>query len=448
MPIQFPDFQRISFDEANPWLVGAERGQKFAQSSMQFPQDLMAKMLANQIAQVQAKYAEPITQQYLTKSIQANQWNPKIWQSEIGLRGAEAGKMEKETQWYDKEAAARIGLQNAQAQGSSAEASMNQMKLNYLSKMLGNGGNAGSGPSMQGDGMTTGNTSSGGSTNSPSTAPSRYGIETPSPTQDDIGNKVLFGIDTFTPRQQQSYQRQQKQNDMFTKQIAESVQNANSAQKARQALSIFNNAMDKANFTGEYWGTTPSSGWRTAVHPMSDFSNEQIADNAVANLIPGAMAEIKEAMGAGKFSVIDMQAAQQMKVSRTMNKESRKSASNFMNGIFSRMDEQSKFYQTVGNPNAGVDKNTADLLWQNYQNDFPVYDKNTSSFNPDNLNNWPLYTTPKAIASVKATGTYKPTDAEKNSFMMQVPDGKGGYVVAPIKRGKVESAFRKGAKPL
>jgi hypothetical protein len=97
MPIQFPDFQRISFDEANPMLVGAERGQKFTQSAMQFPQDLKAKMLANEIAQVQAKYAEPMAQGNLTSLNQANQWNPKIWGSEINLRGAQAGQAGAET---------------------------------------------------------------------------------------------------------------------------------------------------------------------------------------------------------------------------------------------------------------------------------------------------------------------------------------------------------------
>lgn len=97
MPIQFPDFGRISFDEANPMLVGAERGQKFMQSAIQFPQDMQAKILANQIAQVQARYAEPMAKEGLTAAQQQNQWNPKIWGSEIGLRGAQATNLGAET---------------------------------------------------------------------------------------------------------------------------------------------------------------------------------------------------------------------------------------------------------------------------------------------------------------------------------------------------------------
>lgn len=90
MPIQFPDFQRISFDEANPMLVGAERGMKLGQSAIMFPQDLQQKILANQIAQVQAKYAEPNAQASLKTAQQHNVYDPRIWESEIGLRGSQS----------------------------------------------------------------------------------------------------------------------------------------------------------------------------------------------------------------------------------------------------------------------------------------------------------------------------------------------------------------------
>lgn len=97
MPIQFPDFGQISFDQANPFLVGAERGQKMTQSAIQFPQDMRAKMLANQIAAVQAKYAEPMTQADLLKEQLFNKFYPQDKQSEIGLRGAQATNLGAET---------------------------------------------------------------------------------------------------------------------------------------------------------------------------------------------------------------------------------------------------------------------------------------------------------------------------------------------------------------
>lgn len=87
MAIQFPDFQRISFDEANPLLTGMSKGQNLMQNLLQFPQDLQSKILANEIAKVQAKYAEPNAQASLTTAQQHNQYDPRVWESEIGLRG-------------------------------------------------------------------------------------------------------------------------------------------------------------------------------------------------------------------------------------------------------------------------------------------------------------------------------------------------------------------------
>lgn len=128
MPIQFPDFGRISFDEANPLLMGMARGQNLAQNFMQFPQDLQHKILANKIAEAQAQYAMPMQQQKLIGLQQANQYNPRLWESEIGLRGAQTGKLGKETSWYDREAQARLNSANAEQAFQKAQTN----KINYL----------------------------------------------------------------------------------------------------------------------------------------------------------------------------------------------------------------------------------------------------------------------------------------------------------------------------
>jgi hypothetical protein len=468
MPIQFPDFQRISFDEANPWLVGAERGQKLAQSSMMFPQDMQAKMLANQIAQVQAKYAEPMAQQSLTAAQLSNKWNPKIWQSEIGLRGAQAGKLGKETQWYDKEAQARVNLEGAQTAGLNAEAGMNKLKLDFLKSTLQPQSNQGGSSSPAGGGDMSGGAgmpSNAGSASAPSagsgySTPSIqspasntiYGIDTPTLTKQDIANKMLMGIDTFTPRMENAKKQQQDQYSQYQKTLSETIQEANSAQKAKQVLAMFNNAMDNTGMKGPYWGSTPSEGWRTTYHPADSVKNAQIADNAVSNLLPGAITELREAMKSGQFSVADLNAASRMKVSRTMDNDTRRTQTQWLNGIYDRFDEKAKFYSSMGNPRTGAQKANADMLWEQYQREFPLikekFDKNGNPIGVDyqgtSLGNWPLYTTPRAIASIQATGTYKPSAAERNTFMMQLPSGE----VVPIKKGKVESAFRKGARPL
>jgi hypothetical protein len=460
MAIQFPDFQRISFDEANPMLVGMERGQKLGQSAMMFPQDMQAKILANQIAAVQAKYAEPMAGQALTKAQQENQWNPKIWQSEIGLRGAQTGLANQQTQWYGKKTASDIALQNAQTQQASIEAQQNLLKLNYLKAQLGQNGQTGAAAAGGGGGMgqpgmqPTGGSSpamGGGAATQPQgmQAPASpngiYGIQTPQLTQADIFNKMMLGMDTFTPKMENAKKQQQDQYDQFQKGLASSIQEANAANSMNQAISVFNQAMDKSFYKGSRLGHAPSSGF---LSPPGDLSPEQTADRSALQMLPSAIETLKDAMGSARFSNLDMNMASKMKFDRTMTDDARATQTQWVNGVNDRIMEKSKFLSTLGNPQSGAKKTDADLLWSAYQQDFPLISSDGKSYQGSNLGNWPLYTTPKAIASIQATGTYSPSKSEKNVFMMNVPDGKGGYVQMPIKKGKVESAFRKGAKPL
>lgn len=465
MPIQFPDFQRISFDEANPWLVGAERGQKYMQSAMQFPQDLQSKILANQIAQVQAKYAEPMAAQGLTKAKQENEWNPKIWQSEIGLRGAQTGLTNQQSQWYGKKTASDIALQNAQTQQASIEAQQNQLKLNYLKAQLGNAAGTGGGNAPMGEGGGIGGYPiQGGGSAQPmpggagAAAPQAqagqqqqpaqstiYGIQTPQLTQTDIFNKMMLGMDTFTPKMQNAKAQQQDQYTQYQKTIAQSIQEANAANQMNQAISVFNHAMDGSFYKGSRLGHAPSSGM---LSPPGDLSPEQTADRSAMQMLPAAIETLKDAMGTARFSNLDMNMAGKMKFDRTMTDDARATQTQWVNGVNDRIMEKSKFYSSLGNPQSGAKKTDSDLLWAAYQQDFPLISSDGKAFQGSNLGNWPLYTTPKAIASIQATGTYSPSKSEKNVFMMNVPDGHGGYVQMPIKKGKVESAFRKGAKPL
>jgi len=270
---------------------------------------------------------------------------------------------------------------------------------------------------------------------------SMYGIDTPSLTQSDIANKMLLGIDTFSPRMENAKKQQQDQYSQYQKTLGETIQQANAAQKAKQVLAIFNNAMDKSFYKGSRLGEIHSSG---LFSPPGDLSNEQIADNAISNLLPGAITELREAMKSGQFSVADLQAASRMKVSRSMTDDARKTQTQWLNGIYDRFDEKAKFYTAMGNPNTGAQKTNADMLWEQYQRDFPLISSDGKTYQGSSLGNWPLYTTPRAVASIQSTGTYKPNKAERETFMMKLPDGS----VVPIKKGKVESAFRKGARPL
>lgn len=446
MPIQFPDIQRISFNEANPGLVGAERGQALMQNFMQFPQDLQAKILANKIAEVNAQYAKPMAEGNLTKLNQENQWNPKIWGSEIGLRGAQSG------------------LYGAQTKNLGVETQTNQMKLDYLKQMLGSrdqgGMNPAGGGAIQGAGATVmGNagvgTSAPGQAQSgqqqqqqPQQQPqnnSLYGVDIPQPTHQDIANKMLMGIDTFSPKQQNAKTQIQDQYKQYQKATADSIQEATAANNMNQAINVFNNSMDKSFYRGQRLGHIESSG---ILSPPGDMSPEQESDRAALQMLPAAIETLKDAMGSARFSNLDMGVAGKMKFDRTMNDETRATQTQWLQGVNQRMMEKAKFLSYVGNPEMGVKKAQADQLWSAYQQDFPLISEDGKTFQGTNLGNWPLYTTPRAISSIQSTGSYSPSKSEKNVFMMQVPDGRGGYQIMPIKKGKVESAFRKGAKPV
>lgn len=99
------DFPSITFQGANPFLVGRAASDdslekaianqlagvkaRYAQPMAQ--NDLLAKELQNQLEGIKAKYAEPNAQQELKKLQQYNQYYAPNIQSEIGLRGAQAG---------------------------------------------------------------------------------------------------------------------------------------------------------------------------------------------------------------------------------------------------------------------------------------------------------------------------------------------------------------------
>lgn len=451
MAIQYPNIHWRTFDESNPLLVGMERGQALGQSAMMFPKKMQEQDLLNAIKSVQAKYAEPKAEQELQKETLENKWYEPNIKSEIGLRGAQAGLAGQQSKYYGKNVESEIGLRNAQTQAAQAESGMNKLKLQYMQHMLsgqGAGGGAGGGnytPWENGGAGGQAGSAQGGAPQQAAPTQSVYGIDTPQPTQTDIVNKMLLGVDTYGPKAENAKKQQQDQYEQFQKGLAESVQEAQAANNMNQAISVFNNAMDKSFYKGSRLGHLGSSG---LLSPPGNLDPEQTADRAALQMLPAAITTLKDAMGQSKFSNLDMNMATKMKFDRTMNDDTRAVQSQWVNGVNDRMQEKSKFLKTVANPQSGLTKTDADMLWTAYQQEFPLISQDGKTFQGSNLGNWPLYTTPKAIASIKQTGTYRPSKSERNVFMMQVPDGKGGYVIAPVKKGRVESAFSKGARPV
>lgn len=440
-------------------LVGLERGQKLGQGFAKFPLEMQQMILANKIKEAEAKYAEPNAAAALKTAQQHNQYDPRVWESEIGLRGATSGKL-------------------------STETKMNQLKMDYLAKTLrgnqgaaqGGGGYGGGAPSGGGGGYPSGGQAGyggaeqpgmggggqmqeggnqqsaagggyGGSMNQPpQQQQSVYGIQTPRPSPDDIANQMLLGIDTFGPRRENAKLQQEDQYKQYQETIANSIKAANGATVFNQALGQFNNAMDRSKYKGSVLGGFPTSGLTTA--GLGNVSPEQQADRAAMNMLPAAIETLKDSMGQARFSNLDMGMAAKMKFDRTMDDDTRRLQTQWIGAVHHRMQEKSKFLSVVSNPQSGLTKNQSEQLWQSYQEDLPLIsgdiDGKDAKVKNSNLDKWWFYTTPKAIESLQRTGSYHISKAELDTIPMRLPDNR----VVPIKKSMFANAFKNGARPL
>ena len=157
-------FQPPSVEQSNSWAYGAKA-----------MQDIFGKILANDNQKILNKYLPEKSEQEILKdklanalhsgtlnadiengnlrprmtlaSIlgkeQENEWNPKIWNSEIGLRDsqiplnqANTRHINTETDFYPQEAMSRMGLQNAQARGLNTTSNRGSMENSVLNDIL------------------------------------------------------------------------------------------------------------------------------------------------------------------------------------------------------------------------------------------------------------------------------------------------------------------------
>ncbi len=392
-----------------------------------------------------------------------NKYYGRNIESEMGLRGAQKSEAEALAgmhgtdnkinalkYWYMKNYMQGMGNNNQlNNTGSSPSQQAPNQSANFGGGGLGGSVPSSSGqmtnqPANQGQASPQQMQNQGGNSQSNPKSSSAYGIETPMPTREDIGNKMFLGTDTYSSKIENAKKQQQDQYEQFKNKIESSATTANAANDMDQAISVFDNAMNRSFYKGSRFGHLPSSG---ILSPPGNLSPEQEADRSAIQMLPAAMEKLRDAMGNSRFSNLDTIQAGKMKFDRTMNDETRELQKNWVNGVDQRLKEEPKFYQVMSDPNKGVTKQQADMLFQAYQNNNPIIGKDKDGNDVvkfDNLKNWPLYTTPKAIDSIKRTGTYKPSKSEMNTYMMKYPDGN----VLPVKKGMIEDAFSKGASPL
>jgi hypothetical protein len=493
MGINSVNFTHLTHEENNPFLTAFDKGMARTQNFLKFPQELQKMLLENEIKGIEAKYAEPKAKELLIKDQLYNKYYPQDILSQIGLRGsqgaqaqANAGLLGEQEKYYGKKTESDIRLQNNQGAQAQANAGLLAEQEKYYGKktesdirLQNNQGaqaqaNAGLlaeqekyyGKKTESDMLlqraiarehlanadkmqilvdelkysqqNKGNKQNNNlSNNSQPQENSPYGIETPTPTREDIVNKNLYGLDTYTPKLKNAKEEQIDQYKQYQQVISSLAAQSNAANETKQLVSLYNANMDKSFYRGSRLGGLQSSGF---FRMPGDMSPEQSVDRISSLMVVPSVARLRDAMGSARFSNLDMNMASQGTLDRTLDDDARKLKSAWINGVSERISEQAKFYNKLGNPNMGVKKTDADILWSQYQNDFPLISQDGNKFMGENLGKWALYTTPKAIESIKRTGSYSPSASEAKVTMMQYPDG----TVLPVARGKVETAIKLG----
>lgn len=395
MPIQPISFQMLNREQTNPELAGM-------QTASNLFSDLLKDQLINlqsQKAQAELPYAGKMAEQNLIASQLANKWNPQLWKSLITSRGAQSALANKQSAWYDKEAQARTDLENAQAGLYGSQAQKNALLLKAFKDRL-NQGNVSPDQQSTSQGESSGNIPNNSKLNN-----SYFGIETPVPSTDDLINKELFGVDSYTPRLQMAKQQQLGQFNNINKKVEAFNKEAQDATNFDRLLNQYNYLMDHAVEKGPIAGRLPALG-----------SSSQLIDNTINQMGLGAIEQVRDAMGSAKFAVADLNVAMGMKPQRTWTKSTRDFYSKFYKAVNDRLRQRSMFYTMIANnPQLGLSSQDADTLWSLYQNKYPIANKKGNKVINSDPDLWRQFLSPQAIESVKRTGDFNPIDRKKIS---------------------------------
>lgn len=411
MPLPIDYFpQPETFAQANPFLQGLASGQ-----------NLLAKALANQVASVQAQYAQPEAQQALLKAQLNNQilqpqaqYAPQMTLAELALKqsmpnyynamageagaragmlGAQTNLLKEQTPYFVDKAQAdifsdpmlsranqlamaqKIGQANPYLQSTLGQIGFaqqpNGMAPNQLAQAIGQQKNGVSPNALNAPSMMSGNA---------------------------IQNYLMFGspLSPLMQMQLQAYgkglQTQQTQQAKdYSTQLNEANTSANLGNQIDKFLDQFNEGYKNTNLTGYGLGHLPAT-----------TSAAQEADNASQNIA----ASVAKLIAGGRVTNYEMQYINNLKPNRTMNPEAASIASDFLKQKSLRMQEEQQFLNAA--KNSGVDVYTANSLWNQYNNQRPVYDFSNKTPNTQFQNTWKDFLTPQSVMAAQTGQKYVP----------------------------------------
>lgn len=331
----------------------------------------------------------------IQKALLENKFLPREKESEIALRGAQSGlygqqaeKLRQEIPFIKAKEQASIDYDKARAEKEKYES----LKTKYLIDQLNNYQQNKESPILSGEGINSNN----------SEKPSIYGIETPQPTQRDIANKMLFGIDSFSDKQKDAIQQQHKQADLY---LESSIANSKQIESLNDSLGLLNQLKF---WQGQIYGPSAlapyTPNFSTAAKNSAQIRNE---------LSLGGIERVRGAMDSARFAVVDTNIALGMKPQENWDGATFDRYITYMDAVKSRLNQKNEFINFMkNNPSLGADKATSDALWSLYQDQYPITSRQGNSFIVHDRNEWRKFATPEAVQSIKKTGDYRPISSK------------------------------------
>lgn len=403
MAFTMPNYPMLTPEQANPYHAAIQTA---LQQMQQVPK---------------AVYAAPMSKQALQKAIQENQWNPKIWQSEIGLRGAQAGLAGQQAQMqqflrgnpqYISPAGMLISqaLRNGgQMQGGGAPAGMG-----------GGGGNPPAGMGAQpSQGAPQGGQDQGQGGQPPMQQQPQQGAQggqqgegydpaayayTPPNLGSPTGNSSLdpfyyktFGMSPLVQAQLDLQKQQaQKYMDVSIDRNNEFNQQATAANESSMQANNFLSALDQVSSAqiGPYAGRT------TAVQDAAqklEKSHARLTESAARMFKPG------QAIHDSDLALENLATP-----SRLQNREV---SADLAHGIIAKNDrlkERQMFY--AAGTTQGIKPQVLDAMWNKYETERPYINTDTYMPNDAYKGTWKDYLAPQAVNTYLRGQNYTPSD--------------------------------------
>lgn len=257
------------------------------------------------------------------------------------------------------------------------------------------------------------------------------GIQTSVPGQMGATSPAqLMALRAFNPAAYQAYQKGAEttaaQNVLnWNKQIDEANDQTNIANQLENALGQYSTNYDKSTYKGSALGTTKTTGWKSAF--LGDMSPEQQTD-AAANTMAFLYGR---ALVGGRITNYELQNVSSLKPTRTLDSDAEQQSVDFWNAKSQRLREEPTFMLTARN--MGLDPQTASTLWQQYNNQRPVYNFHTNEAYNNFQGSWRDYLSPQTIQAAQTGQEYVPmpnfsSSKDLSTWYATLPQNDRDYV--------------------